>query len=107
MANELTANDIKIVSIGQPDEAHFDRPAQWFKVVFQIRKNGPTFAIYIGRDIVSDENIIRVARHFLHMQASAIVSATAAWRLTEEEFGKAVAQSTPPNTGPALTSIPQ
>jgi hypothetical protein len=98
---DLNQREIKIVSISTPEaeEVPYSNPAMVAKVVFQIRKDGPKFPVYVGRDIVSDENLIRVARHYLHVQAHDLAEATAAWRLSDEEYKQAVPQKIPPNTG--------
>ena len=81
--------NIKIVSISvemPPNDPGM--PDDYAKVVFQIEKHGPTYPVYVQRHVVSDDNIIRVARHYLHMQAQRIVEATASWRLSDDDYEK-------------------
>jgi hypothetical protein len=96
---------IKVISISveiPPD--YTGMPDDCAKVVFQIEKHGPTYPVYVQRHVVSDDNIVRVARHYLHMQAQRIMEATASWRLSDDDYKKiAVApQNIFPNTGPAI-----
>jgi hypothetical protein len=82
--------EIKVLSLGAPESDPFGRPEMMAKVVFQVCKDGPEFPILVSRKEVSDEHIILVARHYLHMQASALAEATASWRLRDEEYKKMI-----------------
>ncbi len=103
--SDLDQRDIKIVSIAEPrqDEVPDIQPRLMAKVTFRIRGHGPEFPIFVRRDLVSDEDLISVARHYLHMQTRNIADATASWRLSDEDYQRVVPSSkTPPNKGPAI-----
>jgi hypothetical protein len=89
MSDAFDPNRIKIVSITPevPRDAS-GRPSDWAKVIFQIPNGGPEFPVYVLRTHVTDENIIRVARHYLHMQTRQIADSTASWRLSDDDYKK-------------------
>jgi hypothetical protein len=104
-ANKLEPGQVRIVSIAHPETAEFGHPKDWANVVFKIRKDGPEFSVLVDRRNVADENLTRVARHYLHMQMREVVQATESWRLSDAEYQEAVP---PPKTRPirGLGNIP-
>ena len=108
--NKLDEREIRIFSITA--EAPPDVPGRpgswaWAKVVFKITKNGPEFPVFVDRKVVADENLIRVARHYLHMQTQTLAELTVSWRLSDEELQQIVPpQQTPRNRGPGSIRIP-
>lgn len=91
--SEAAENDnknIRIISILKPEKVFSGNPAAFLEITFQVDKEGPYFPVTIMRKQVSDENIIKVARHYLHMQAQRLAEQTASWKLTDEEY-KAIA----------------
>jgi hypothetical protein len=108
MTDKLDPRKIKILSITAPETSPYgmpNDPIMWAKVIFQIDKDGPEFRV-VGRDQAADENIIRVARHYLHVQAAQLAEATDSWQLTDDELRQAAPEfrQSVPNTNPG--SIP-
>jgi hypothetical protein len=102
MADLIDVNRIKIVSITAPDKPPYGmsgRGEHWAKVVFQIGGFGVEYPVYVSRD-VADDSIIRMARHYLHMQAVELAESTASWKLSENEIEGLLPQKKAPNKGP-------
>jgi hypothetical protein len=96
---------IKIISVtGEIPPGNSGRPEDYAKVIFKIDKYGPEFSVYVYRPNVSDDNIVRIARHYLHMQAHLIAEATAPWRLSDDDYNQIASppQKTVQNKGPAI-----
>ena len=87
---------IKVLSVAAPETDKFDDPKHLAKVVFGLGEDLPEFFVLLSRRQVSDENLIRVARHYLHVQMQALAEATASWRLSDAEYQKLVPPKTPP-----------
>lgn len=105
--SELTKLDrrhIKVLSISEEvSPAGPGQPADWAKVVFQIGRGGPEFPVFVDRTTFSDENLIQVARHYLHVQAHRLAEFIASWRLSDEEYQRlASPPKTAPNRGPVI-----
>jgi hypothetical protein len=101
----LDPTKIKVISVVEEMPASVSAmPADYAKVTFEIEKHGPEFPVYVYRRDVSDENIIRVARHYLHGTAKLIAEATASWGLSDEEYQQIAAppQKTVQKKGPAI-----
>jgi hypothetical protein len=104
--SELDPTKIKLLSItAEMPAGSSGRDEDYAKVVFKIEKYGPEYPVYIYRPNISDENIIRVARHYFYMQMQRLADSTVSWKLSDDEYKRISSpplQKTPPNTGPAI-----
>jgi hypothetical protein len=87
-------NAIRIVSIthGEAPKGVSGDPKQFTKVLFELGPGCADFPVYVARGRVSDENIVPVARHYLHMIASDLADAISSWKMNDAAFHAAVSQ---------------
>ena len=86
---ELDPLKVRIASIVEElPHGSSGHPRDYAKVVFKVGPHGPEFPVYVHRAHVSDENLIRVARNYFHLQIRGILEATASWKLSDADYQK-------------------
>ncbi|MGO8865349.1 MAG: hypothetical protein ACLQME_02500 [Alphaproteobacteria bacterium] len=97
--DKLDEREIRITSIAsEVPPGMTGKAADWAKLTFKIGALGPDYPVYVDRRNVADEHLVRVARHYLHMQTHRLGESTVSWRLSEEEYKQLL---TPPKSPPS------
>jgi hypothetical protein len=84
----LDPNQIKVLSITPeiPPDVSGGSPNQWLKILFRLGPGWPNFPVFVNRGNISNDNVVRVARHYLHMLSKALAETTAPWQLSEAQL---------------------